>query len=81
MGWSYGKNMDGKEIGYSVEASCEHSGCDKKIDRGLAYVCRGDHGAGDNFCDGYFCYEHLIMTTDGQRCLGCAELEPDDDCG
>ena len=45
MGWSYGENMDGKEIGYSVEASCEHPGCDKKIDRGLAYACGGDHGA------------------------------------
>lgn len=74
MGWSYGKNMDGKEVGYSVQAVCEQPDCDAKIDRGLAYACGDDHGGGDGFCDGYFCYRHLSLTSAGQRCPRCESL-------
>lgn len=71
MGWSYAKLPDGREIGYSVDAVCEHPGCNKQIDRGLAYVCGGMHEGGDNGCGHYFCYEHLFMSIHGQLCQVC----------
>jgi hypothetical protein len=70
MGWSKGI-VNGKTVGYSVNATCEHPGCKTKIDRGLAYACGGNHGDGDGYCDGYFCYEHLILTPEGQKCHAC----------
>lgn len=39
MGWSYGVLPDGREVGYGVHAVCEHPGCAKHIDRGLAHLC------------------------------------------
>jgi hypothetical protein len=36
MGWSHGI-VEGKHVGYAVRAKCEHPGCKKRIDRGLAY--------------------------------------------
>lgn len=79
MGWGYGKLMDGRDAGYNVEAVCDYSGCDNKIDRGLAYACGGNHEAGDDYCADYFCYEHLIMTEKGQRCPDCAKLVPEEE--
>ena len=38
MGWSYGFE-NGREVGYSVEATCDYDGCDVEIHRGLAYKC------------------------------------------
>ncbi|MCK9435483.1 MAG: hypothetical protein M0R32_11950, partial [Candidatus Cloacimonetes bacterium] len=58
MGWSYGV-VEGKEVGYGVKAICEHPGCKKKIDRGLAYACGNDIGSSDTFCNGFFCGDHL----------------------
>ena len=78
MGWSYGKSMSGREIGYAVRAECEHEGCHAKIDRGLAFACGDNHEAGEDYCEGYFCYEHLMMTTKGQRCPDCAKLVSDE---
>lgn len=63
MGWSYGHNRDGREIGYAVPATCDQEGCDEKIDRGLAHVCGGMHDADWNVgCGNYFCAEHLVFT-------------------
>ena len=59
MGWGYGTLSSGKEAGYTVDAVCEHPGCDKSIHRGLAYACGGDHGEDEVSCDGYFCDGHL----------------------
>jgi hypothetical protein len=72
MGWSYGQNADGKEVGYGVAAVCEEPGCPNSIDRGLAYKCGPMHGSGADYCDGYFCPVHLSMTGQGQRCPACA---------
>ena len=72
MGWSYGI-VEGKEVGYAVDATCEFLGCNKKIDRGLAYKCGDYPGSGDDFCNGYFCYDHLVMTKNGQRCEECSK--------
>lgn len=63
MGWAYcGKDSRGREIGYAIEAVCDHPGCNAKIDRGLSYACGGWHGEYDYFCEKYFCQEHLYYS-------------------
>lgn len=61
MAW--GRHIDGRgrEIGYEIEATCDQDRCEARIDRGLAYVCGGDHGGAEHGCGGYFCAEHLYM--------------------
>ena len=60
MGWSKGYDNNWKrEIGYGVEAVCDHPKCNKKIDRGLSYVCGGQPYGGEHGCGLYFCSEHL----------------------
>ena len=60
MGWSigYGSYYD-RDIGYAVPAYCDHPKCNKKIDRGLSYVCGGEPYGGEKGCGLYFCGEHL----------------------
>ena len=61
MGWAYcGKDREGREIGYGIEAICDHPDCNAKIDRGLAYSCGGMHGEKEYYCDKYFCPKHLF---------------------
>lgn len=75
MGWAYGI-IDGREIGYGVEATCDQDGCKAKINRGLDYRCGGpDFDAG---CGYHFCYDHLLISTEGQRCPPCVEAGPFD---
>lgn len=63
MGWSYGHDRSGREIGYGVAAECDRPGCNTKIDRGLGFCCGGMHDAGFGVgCGGYFCGEHLVYT-------------------
>ncbi len=57
MGWAYGKDSKGRDIGYAVEAKCDHPGCDVDIDRGLAFKCGGIIGS-DGCCEGFFCAKH-----------------------
>lgn len=59
MGWGYGVLSNGKEVGYTVTATCEHEGCDCEIDRGLSDACGGMSGEDEYSCDGFFCEEHL----------------------
>lgn len=73
MGWGQGTNKQGREIGYHVFATCDEQSCKSRIDRGLAYVCGGEHDGGEHGCGGYFCYEHLFMTKRGQLCNKCLE--------
>lgn len=61
MGWGSGVNEKGREVGYNIAATCDLDGCEKDIDRGLAYVCGGMHDGGDYGCGDYFCGEHLFM--------------------
>jgi hypothetical protein len=61
MGWSigYDSNWD-RDIGYGVPATCDHPGCGKEIDRGLAYLCGGprpNYGA-PHGCGLFFCSDH-----------------------
>jgi len=79
MGWASGK-IDGKHVGYAVEDTCNHPGCTKHIDRGLAYACGGEHGTTEDHCDGYFCSKHLYAGEDGVfRCAECTETNSEVD--
>lgn len=62
MGWSYGINEQGREVGYAVEAECDTASCNAQIDRGLAYVCGGMHDGGEFGCGRYFCPDHLFLS-------------------
>jgi hypothetical protein len=71
MGWGLGYDDNwGRDIGYAVPAYCDHPGCNRKIDRGLSYVCGGEPYGGENGCGLYFCGHHL--TAAGQKCACCA---------
>mgnify|MGYP001806380672 CR=1 FL=1 len=75
MGWSdCGTDSEGRPIGYGHDATCDHPGCTKQIDRGLAYACGGMHGSDDISCERYCCYEHLHMVeVDGRGIQLCSE--------
>jgi hypothetical protein len=75
MGWSLGYDGDWeRDIGYGVPAYCDHPDCNERIDRGLSYVCGGEHG-----CGLYFCWMHLHEADHGQQCERCInEQEPFD---
>lgn len=75
MGWSdCGLDSEGRPIGYSYSGICDLNGCDVEIDRGLAYACGGEHLAGADYCEEYFCYAHQYMSARGQRCPECLKL-------
>jgi hypothetical protein len=60
MGWSLGWDSNWKrDIGYGVPAICDLPTCNKKIDRGLAFVCGSEPYGGDYGCGLYFCPEHF----------------------
>lgn len=72
MGWGYYEIND-KPCGYSVAATCDEPGCDRKIDRGLSYCCGGMPET-TGYCGGYFCGNHLYIDVDGdgpQSCRSC----------
>lgn len=95
MGWANcGKDSKGRGIGYSWPATCDHPGCDARIDRGLSYACGGMHGDSDTSpttdngicCEGYFCGKHLTTVwPDGEDgpcigvCLACELLNETED--
>jgi len=76
MGWSYGRLPNGKEVGYSVEATCEQPGCGVAIDRGLDFACGGAHGVDEFSCDRYFCSSHLICLPHPYGHAGADERYP-----
>lgn len=71
MGWGYGINLEGREVGYTVSATCDDAGCLAKIDRGLAYACGDMHDGGDWGCGLYFCGNHLLFGGPVQLCAAC----------
>lgn len=79
MGWAdCGDDSKGRPIGYAHEATCDHPGCDTKIDRGLAYVCGDMHGEDEYSCEGYFCPQHrngFIKTDQGRVISVCKSCE------
>lgn len=87
MGWAFcGTDRNGREIGYGISATCDHEGCEKEIDRGLAYACGDMHGEDMYWCHRYFCPDHLKHrgwpepladgSESGTVCFGCAEKLP-----
>lgn len=80
MGWANcGTDSKGRPIGYAHSATCDESGCERAIDRGLAHACGGMHGEDEHSCEGYFCSEHLgIIELDEKRtavvCGACRSL-------
>jgi hypothetical protein len=74
MGWSVGFDSNwNRDIGYGVPAFCDHPRCDKKIDRGLAYVCGAEPYGGDKGCGLYFCGQHQGVD---QLCSRCRNRKP-----
>lgn len=89
MGYAFGQNNNGREIGYGVTATCDLEGCEEKIDRGMAYCCGGGEGiqnAGmedEPYCGGFFCAKHLnygVHGFDEAVCPDCLEQLQCQDC-
>lgn len=60
MGWQIGYDTNWqRDIGYGVPATCDLPECNKKIDRGLSYVCGGEPYGGDYGCGLFFCEGHF----------------------
>ena len=79
MGWaSCGQDSRGREIGYTISATCDYEGCDAAINRGLDYVCGYMHGEDEYSCGGYFCGEHrqgIVRTDQGRLVSVCESCE------
>lgn len=79
MGWAYGTDANGREIGYGVVAVCDQYTCSEVIDRGLGYRCGplGCEADDEPGCGDFFCGEHLFMDSregDGAGlCAACIE--------
>lgn len=62
MGYAHYTLSDGREAGYGVEATCDKSGCETEIDRGLGYLCGqnpdGWRDADEPGCGNYYCETH-----------------------
>lgn len=79
MGWAdCGFDDKGRPIGYAHEAVCDFEDCDRKIDRGLSYVCGSMHGGGEFGCGGYFCSAHLHYYKTEQLCRACYDAQPEE---
>jgi hypothetical protein len=68
---------NGRDQGYGVPCLCDHPGCNKQIDRGVAYACGGDPMEN---CGLFFCGEHLAHYKDEETgswssavCERCAD--------
>jgi hypothetical protein len=78
MRWAHGV-IDGREVGYGVDAVCDRPDCSTKIDRGVDFRCGGPYS--DYGCGGYFCYAHLFTSLDddeGEQYCGLCDWQPDD---
>lgn len=79
MGWAdCGEDSKGRPIGYAFSdgVTCDHPGCETKIDRGLAFACGDMHGGDVWECERYFCeaHQHPFREPFEGRCLSvCAE--------
>jgi hypothetical protein len=80
MGWAHcGQDSAGRDIGYAIEATCDHPGCEEQINRGISYACGQMHGENGVDCEKYFCDAHLrslVITNNchhGSCCRVCDE--------
>lgn len=69
MSWSNcGVDKNGRPIGYAFDATCDHPGCNKEINRGLSYACGDSHGETEYGCEKYFCTDHISnVVTNGDQ--------------
>lgn len=80
MSWAYGVDKNGREVGYGVEATCDHPDCKEEIDRGLSYRCGGVENLHDDYgCANFFCDAHMRFGNKDQLCFACYKEEPDDE--
>lgn len=81
MGWAVGFDPNWqRDIGYGVPSLCDHPGCRKRIDRGLAYVCGNDVYGGEDGCGLFFCDDHRTLGGKCERCtIGRDPFEPKPD--
>ena len=79
MGWAFGENNNGREIGYGVEATCDWPDCNETIDLGIGNCCGGLDGVsnagmdGEHYCGDFFCEKHMSFSV----CLKCVRKCPD----
>ena len=77
MSWARGIDR-GREVGYAVEAECDHPDCHTMIDRGVSYRCgwfTSDAGCGGFFCEKH--RSHVIVADDNlpqSVCDKCYQL-------
>lgn len=80
MGWAYGTDGNGREVGYGVEAECDFPECHEKIDRGLSFRCGPlDCETDDDVpgCGNFFCNAHLFLASDAWFCPTCCGRWPE----
>jgi hypothetical protein len=79
VGYAFGHNNNGREIGYGVEATCDWPGCEEAIDRSIGNCCGGIDGIGnagmdgEAYCGDFFCEKHMSFDV----CLKCVRKCPD----
>lgn len=79
MGWGYAV-INGREVGYTVDAICDHPECSIEIDRGLSFYC-GNIPGDSTGCGKFFCESHLEMGPEAregddfprQLCAACVK--------
>lgn len=71
MGYRF-YHKDNMDRGYSVEDVCNKEGCNKKIDRGLGYLCYS--------CTKYFCGEHLTYSDEEYECFAGSSHQVCEEC-
>lgn len=64
---------DGREVGYKVYGPCEFPNCNRRIDRGLAFVCGDSPESPDGGCGKFFCGDHLAFKEDTSHIQLCPE--------
>lgn len=81
MGWGIGFDSNWqRDIGYGVPCRCDQPGCNKRIHRGLAYVCGGQPFGGEDGCGLFFCGDHQRGNQLCERCYaGKKPFEPKPD--
>jgi len=78
VGWSIGFDQRWRrDVGYGVPATCDYPGCERSIDRGLAFVCGGRPYGGAFGCGLFFCSDHQFGVEFPLGDLTPSEVEPD----
>ena len=78
MSWARGINHEGREVGYAIEAPCDHPECGTVINLGLSYICGSEIHGGEHGCGKFFCDLHRRPTLTGpvtvSLCAACMKF-------